>query len=52
MHAALPNPFMPRPTDPTPESRRMVARMLRVIEAPKRTAKTKRTAVKRLSKKR
>jgi hypothetical protein len=29
------NPFMPRPTDPTPESRRMVQRMLEAIEAPK-----------------
>jgi hypothetical protein len=46
------NPFMPRPTDPTPESRRMVQRMLEAIEAPK-NRKPRRTAVKgRLFKKR
>lgn len=30
--ACLPNPFMPEPTAPTAESRRMVQRMLEALE--------------------
>jgi hypothetical protein len=32
----MPNPFMPAPTAPTPESRRMVERMLETIGSTKK----------------